>query len=66
MCEIRNFSALFAWTFLGIYVHVVDVGDPLVALVVLGLTDGGPFFGFGYAIDNDSREAVFWSCDKES
>lgn len=37
----------------------VDVGHPLVTLVVLCLSDGGPFFGFGYAVDDDSGEAVW-------
>jgi hypothetical protein len=36
----------------------VDVGHAMVSLVVLGLSDGGPFLGFGDAVDNDSGEAV--------
>lgn len=41
------------------HVLAVDVGHPLVALVVLCLPDGSPFFGFGYAVDDNSGEAVW-------
>lgn len=36
--------------------HTSDTG---VGLVVLGLTNGGPFCGFGRAVDDELGEAVY-------
>jgi len=40
------------------HVGTVDISDAKVSLVVLGLANGLPFFGFGLAIDDELGEAV--------
>ena len=40
------------------HVRAIDVGDAVVGLVVFGLADGLPFFGFFDAADNEFGEAV--------
>jgi hypothetical protein len=40
------------------HVWAVDVGDAVVGLVVFGLADRGPFFGFGDAVDDEAGETV--------
>jgi hypothetical protein len=41
------------------HVGAVDVRYTGVGLVVLGLADRGPFFGFGDAVDDEFGEAVW-------
>ncbi len=40
-------------------VDTIDVGHAVVVLIVFGFADIDPFFGVGYAIDDQFRESVW-------